>query len=83
MSFQLVFKTDYSCSDMVAEGLLLQFFLLLSIHHRYCHDIPILLGHSVTSNQKLHRPGVNDKNSLFILRASSFLTSIPLYFIKS
>jgi len=83
MSFQLVFKTDYSCSDMVAVGLPLQFFLFPSIHHRYCHDIPILLGHSVTSSQKLHRPGVNDKNSLFISRASSFLVGIPLYFIKS
>ena len=83
MSFQLVFKTDYSCSDMVAVGLPLHFFLLLSIHHRYCHDIPILLGHSVTSSQKLHRPEVNDKNSLFISRASSFLVGIPLYFIKS
>ena len=43
-----------------------------------CHDIPVLLGPSVTSRQKLHRPGVNDKNSLFISRASSFLVGVPL-----
>ena len=47
------------------------------------HDIPVLLGPSVTLSQKLRRPGVDDKNSLLISRASSFPKKPPKTFVTT